>query len=70
VCLADPLAKKEINAGVCRYSRFRYPRFYFNMMSNDILSADTAEAAAQFHWLAHHFDSGDYKLRLLTVYHS
>jgi hypothetical protein len=57
---------------------FGYKQFYFTIMRRiSILSAATVEAAAQVQWVArgftdslHHFDSGDYKVWSLMVYHS
>jgi hypothetical protein len=34
------------------YTRFRYPRVYFSIISINILSVDTVEAAAKAHWSA------------------
>jgi hypothetical protein len=47
--------KRIINpwTGYSRYTRFRYPRFYFSVIrSINILSAATVEAAAKAHWVA------------------
>jgi hypothetical protein len=51
--LSEGKGHVDLKTGDSRYTRFRYPRFYFSIMrSIDILSATTVEASAQTHWVA------------------